>query len=147
RPDLTAAAQFPALAGPPRLQPGRTAPKQLAVPRPTNAMNTLARILPVFTALAIAAIAAVFSAGLLVRLTEARSLADVTAVLRLSGFEWARVTVDGLQVRLSGQAPSEALRFRALSAAGTVVDAARVIDEIAVAEKVFEPPRFSIEIL
>ena len=110
-------------------------------------MNAIARRLPAITALAIAAILAVLVSGILVRVIEARSLADVVQVLRLSGFEWARVTVDGLQVRLSGTARSEALRFRALTAAGTVVDSARVIDDISVVEAKIEAPRFSIEIL
>jgi len=110
-------------------------------------MNAIARRLPAITVLTIAAILAILTSGVLVRMIEARSLADVVRVLRISGFDWARVTVDGLQVRLSGSAQSEALRFRALTAAGTVVDPARVIDEIAVVEAKVAAPRFSVEIL
>ncbi len=50
-------------------------------------------------------------------------------------------------MRLSGTAPTEAVRFRALTAAGTVVDSTRVIDDMSVVEASFEPPKFSIEIL
>lgn len=110
-------------------------------------MNAIARRLPAITALTVAAILAILAAGLLVRMIEARSLSDVVQVLRLSGYDWARVSVDGLQVRVMGTAPSEALRFRALTAAGTVVDSARVLDQIDVVEAKIEAPHFSIEIL
>ncbi|MDF1728504.1 MAG: OmpA family protein [Sulfitobacter sp.] len=61
---------------------------------------------------------------------------------------WAEVQANGLQVTLSGVAPSEALRFSALSTAGSIVDAARVIDEMEVqAQADIAPPRFSAEIL
>jgi OOP family OmpA-OmpF porin len=51
-------------------------------------------------------------------------------------------------VTLAGIAPTEAVRFRALSVAGSMVDAARVIDEMEVeAQAGIAPPRFSAEIL
>ncbi|MCR8726614.1 OmpA family protein [Frigidibacter sp. ROC022] len=110
-------------------------------------MNAIARRLPAITALTVAAILAILASGLLVRMIEARSLSDVVQVLRLSGYDWARVSVDGLQVKVMGTAPSEAIRFRALTAAGTVVDSARVLDQIDVVEAQIEPPHFSIEVL
>ena len=99
-------------------------------------MNALARRLPAITALTVAAIISIIAAGLLVRLVEARSLSDVTAGPAAVGLRLGPGPVDGLQVRLTGTAPTEAMRFRALSAAGTVVDPTRVIDDIAVIEKV-----------
>jgi OOP family OmpA-OmpF porin len=61
---------------------------------------------------------------------------------------WAEVEADGLQVTLEGIAPTEARRFAALSMAGTVVDAARVIDNMEVeATTAISAPRFSAEIL
>jgi OOP family OmpA-OmpF porin len=110
-------------------------------------MHAIARRLPAITALSLAAIVAVLASGLLVRLVEARSLSDVAQVLRIGGYDWASVSVDGLQVHLTGTAPSEAVRFRALTAAGTVVDSARVIDDIQVVEAKIEAPDFAIEIL
>ncbi len=54
----------------------------------------------------------------------------------------------GYRCILRGSAPDEATRFRALSLAGTMVDAARVIDMMDVADpEPIVPPRFSIEIL
>lgn len=91
-----------------------------------------------------AVLAAVLAAGVI----EARSKADVTRVLGLNGHDWVQVDVDGLQVILSGFAADEATRFRALSVAGTIVDASRVIDMMNVIEgEAIQPPRFSIEIL
>ena len=61
---------------------------------------------------------------------------------------WAEVQADGLQVTLSGIAPTEAIRFHALTTAGSIVDAARVIDEMEVeAQAAIAPPRFSAEVL
>jgi OOP family OmpA-OmpF porin len=110
-------------------------------------MLAVTRRLPALAALLIAALVAVLTAAVLVRLIEARSHADVTNALRLGGISWAGVAVDGLQVRIAGTAPSEAARFQALSAAAGVVDSARVIDDMRVVEAAVEAPRFSIEIL
>lgn len=64
------------------------------------------------------------------------------------GQTWTRVLGDGLQVILEGQASSEAIRFRAMSLAGGVVDASRVIDNMSVTEvEGIAPPEFAIEIL
>jgi len=81
-------------------------------------------------------------------LIEARSGDAVSAVLEDAGLGWANVGVTGLQVELSGTAPDEATRFRALSTAGTIVDAARVIDKMQVQSTArLVAPEFSIELL
>lgn len=73
---------------------------------------------------------------------------QVDARLLADGHDWADVQTDGLQVILSGQAPSEALRFRALAAAAEVVDASRVIDDMQIASLAeVGAPDFSIEFL
>lgn len=83
-----------------------------------------------------------------VNVVENRSQNDVERVLGLNGYDWAEVNVDGLQVLLSGFAPDEATRFGALTAAGTVVDSARVVDMMNVTRRdPIQPPKFSIEIL
>ena len=62
--------------------------------------------------------------------------------------DWAEVEADGLRVVLTGTAPDEATRFEALSAAGRVVDSARVIDQMDVTPATaIAAPRFSAEIL
>ncbi len=97
---------------------------------------------------AFAALLALLGARITVSVIESVSVDYVQDALVLQGYEWAETEADGLQVVLSGTAPSETDRFRALSTAGTVVDAARVIDNMTVpAAEAIQPPRFSIEIL
>lgn len=89
-------------------------------------------------------LAAYFSA----QLVESASKSGVLSELDGDGLTWAEVDTNGLQVFLIGTAPDEAARFQALSAAGRVVDASRVIDQMLVVEAAdMAPPRFSIEIL
>jgi OOP family OmpA-OmpF porin len=103
-----------------------------------------------FTALALvlAALAATGAAALMVERIEQNSQREVRAQLMSEQIDWAEVAVDGLRVTLSGSAPDEATRFRALTLAGNVVDATRVIDAMHVdPPKQVQPPDFSIEIL
>ena len=101
-------------------------------------------------------VATFFAAGLLslvtanlsVKLIEENSEIGVRDALDAQQLTWAEVQADGLQVVLAGIAPTEAVRFAALSTAGTVVDAARVIDDMQVqAAADIAPPHFSAEIL
>lgn len=79
---------------------------------------------------------------------EERSVLAVRESLVDQGYEWASVLGDGLQVILEGDAPTEALRFRAISAAGGQVDASRVIDNLSVTDSAqITAPQFAIEIL
>jgi OOP family OmpA-OmpF porin len=96
------------------------------------------------SAAAVSFVAASFS----VKLIEETSEIGVRQALDTAEMPWAEVEADGLQVILVGTAPTEATRFAALSAAGTIVDAARVIDNMQVAASAaIAPPRFSAEIL
>ena len=95
-----------------------------------------------------AAVISLVAAGFSVTLIEDNSEIGVRDTLDAEGMPWAEVQADGLQVTLSGIAPSEAVRFMALSAAGSVVDAARIIDNMEVkAVADLAPPRFSVEVL
>ena len=109
------------------------------------------RLSALFTRLAVFAIAggACFvSARTAATFIEERSVLGVREVLIDQGHDWASVVSDGLQVVLEGQAPSEAVRFRAISAAGSIVDASRVIDNMGVVDsQSIAPPEFAIEIL
>ncbi|MCK8464368.1 OmpA family protein [Aliiroseovarius sp. S1339] len=96
----------------------------------------------------IAALVSLFVANFAVSTIERTSQESVESELFLQSHEWASVEADGLQVVLSGTAPSEAARFRALAAASKVVDSTRVIDNVTIPEaEAIKPPRFSIEIL
>ncbi len=109
------------------------------------------RIIPVIlSALAFTAagVGAYFAAGLTVSWIENSSATAVEKRLALEGFDWASVQTDGLKVVLEGEAASEALRFKALAAAGQIVEAARVIDNFTITDS--RPPvapKFSVEIL
>lgn len=108
----------------------------------------LSSLITIAVTFLIAAILSLITANYSVQLIEERSEIGVRNTLDDRGLEWAEVTADGLQVTLSGIAPDEAVRFQALTAAGSVVDAARVIDNMEVeALAAIAPPRFSVEIL
>ena len=101
--------------------------------------------------LAFFVVAGVFSllvANASVKLVEDTSEIAVRDMLDENNLTWAEVEADGLRVILAGEAPTEALRFRALSLTGSVVDSARIIDELTItAAAPVAPPRFSVEIL
>lgn len=109
------------------------------------------RLSALFTRLIVFVIAAIFSllgAQATVAFVEDRSVLGVREVMVDRGYNWASVIGDGLQVIIEGEAPSEAERFRAISAAGSIVDASRVIDNMdVVASQRIAPPEFAIEIL
>ncbi len=97
---------------------------------------------------ALAALLAVAAASFAVRGIEHVVARDARAVLEAERLDWAEVSTDGLLLFLSGEAPTEATRFRALSAVSTVVAAERVIDDVSVAPSMeIAAPRFSIELL
>ena len=96
----------------------------------------------------VAAFIAVFAARATVAIVETRSVVAVQEDLIDVGHNWASVLGDGLQVILEGAAPSEAARFNAITTAGKIVDASRVIDNMSVADAGgIAPPEFAIEIL
>ncbi|PRY74823.1 OOP family OmpA-OmpF porin [Yoonia maritima] len=109
------------------------------------------RLSAVFIRLVAFAIAGIFSVGAArttVSVVEERSVQGVQETLINQGYLWANVLGDGLQVIIEGQAPTEAVRFRAISAAGGIVDASRVIDNMSVADsEKIAAPEFAIEIL
>lgn len=108
----------------------------------------LSYLMTIFGTFLAAAAVSLVVANSSVTLIEERSEIDVRGVLDERGLTWAEVSADGLQVTLEGVAPTESLRFQALSAAGSIVDAARVIDAMRVAaQEAIAPPRFSAEIL
>jgi len=95
-----------------------------------------------------AAFLSVAAAQTTVSVVEERSVMAVQETLVDQGYDWATVLGDGLQVILEGEAPTEAVRFRAISAAGGMVDASRVIDNLSVTDsEIITPPEFAIEIL
>lgn len=79
---------------------------------------------------------------------ERRSDKVITANLVSAGMGWANVETDGLQVLLTGTAPNEAARFRAVNVVGSVVDSSRISDSMEVTPtSALAAPRFSVEML
>ena len=108
----------------------------------------LSSLLILFVTFATAGLLCLVAASLSADLIEDSSKTAVERELSVKGLEWTEVHAEGLQIFLAGVAPSEADRFRAVSAAGSIVDAARVIDNMEVAATAaIAPPRFSVEIL
>ncbi len=106
------------------------------------------RALPTLAAFALAAAGAGGAAALAARTVEARSLAAVEGALAAEGLEFAQVSVDGLIVTLTGTAPDESRRFRALGVAGNQVDPARIRDGLSVeAAETLPPPSFGLQVL
>ena len=108
----------------------------------------LSSYIPAIAVLTGAALICLAVAMLAVAQIEIASKRAVERALLVDGQDWASVAVDGLQVTMTGEAPDEATRFRAIRLAAGVVDAQRVIDTMTVAAAAeIAPPRFSIEIL
>ena len=96
----------------------------------------------------LAAIMCAFAAGAAVATVETRSVEGVRQMLDERGHSFASVLGDGLQVILEGEAPSEVMGQRAISAAGSVVNASRVIDNMTVTNSAIpDAPEFAMEIL
>ena len=95
-------------------------------------------------AASLALLTAVFTAGAI----EKRAERETVRLFNESGIDWATVTARGLLVELTGTAPNEAGRYRAVSLAGRVVDGGRVIDLLEVTPtSAMTAPRFSMELL
>ncbi|MFN3575732.1 MAG: BON domain-containing protein, partial [Tabrizicola sp.] len=82
------------------------------------------------------------------KVIETRTQKVVSSKLAEAGIDWITVTTDGLQVRLTGTAPNEAARFRAVNKVGELIDASRIRDALDVTPaSAIEAPKFSVEML
>ncbi|MFN4191604.1 MAG: OmpA family protein [Tabrizicola sp.] len=82
------------------------------------------------------------------KVIESRTEKVVSGKLAEAGISWITVTTDGLQVRLTGTAPNEAARFRAVNKVGELIDASRIRDGLDVTPaSAIEAPKFSVEML
>jgi OOP family OmpA-OmpF porin len=79
---------------------------------------------------------------------EQRTASAVKSLMTQEGLSWVQVETTGLQVRLAGTAPTEALRFRAMNLTATLVDSGRIRDLMdVIPARAIEAPRFSVELL
>lgn len=97
---------------------------------------------------ATALVLSAFIAGGSATVIEIRSRKALRLAMETAGYSWVQVQTDGLQVVLLGTAPSEAERYRAVTLAGGIVDASRIVDGTdAETAKPVAPPAFSLEML
>lgn len=95
--------------------------------------------------LAAAILAAVFAA-VMAGVIERTNMRELDRAFDAAALRWVDVHTDGLRVQLSGTAPTESARIRALQVAGGVVDASRISDTFEVARNtVIVAPVFRIE--
>lgn len=88
------------------------------------------------------------AAQLSARVIENVVAQETAKAFAAEGLTWASADTDGLLLRLSGEAPNEADRFRAIRAANHIVSAERILDEITVTPSTdLAAPDFSMEIL
>jgi len=83
-------------------------------------------------AFALAMALAAVTALLLTTLVERRMQQSLDSAFVRASMPWVAVEVDGLAARLSGTAPDESQRIRALRIAGEIVDASRISEAIEV---------------
>ncbi|MCB2137031.1 MAG: BON domain-containing protein, partial [Rhodobacteraceae bacterium] len=96
----------------------------------------------------LAGLLSILAATLAVAVVENRSAAGIRSALAADGLNWAQVDTDGLRIFLTGVAPTESERFRALNVAGSVVDPDRLTDSMDVVDAdALRPPDFTIEVL
>jgi OOP family OmpA-OmpF porin len=120
----------------------------LRLPTPAPGGLRLPRWLVALMAFSVAGVLAVLIAWTAVQVIERRSLKAVNWAMAQQSITWVTPSADGMLVTLSGTAPNEAARFRAVNLAGTVIDSGRIRDELDVAPVTqIEAPRFSLEML
>ena len=79
---------------------------------------------------------------------EARTGTVVATRLAEAKIDWVTVQGDGLQVQLTGTAPNEAARFRAVNMVGSLVDSSRIRDGLDVTPaSAIKAPDFSVQML
>lgn len=109
------------------------------------------RLSPTLAALAtfvIAGLLAVAAATVAAAVIETRTREAIETRLMVAGVDWVTVETDGLQVRLSGTAPNEAARFRAVNIASADLEPSRLRDDLDVAAaQAIQAPAFSVEML
>lgn len=105
--------------------------------------TTLALLAFILAAMVMVSVA--YAAALVI---ESRTEKVVTARLAEQKIDWIGVHSDGLQVHLSGTAPNEAARFRAVNLVGAIVDSSRIRDGLDVTPaSAIEAPDFSVQML
>lgn len=79
---------------------------------------------------------------------ESRTGKVVAARFAEASIDWITVETDGLQIVLTGTAPNEAIRFRAVNMVGSLIDSSRIRDRLDVTPaSAVQAPDFSVKML
>ncbi len=98
--------------------------------------------------LTLAGAGAFLGASLMVDTIERITDREVSEALNDEKLDWVSVRTDGLWVHVSGAAPDEASRFKALGVTKRMVNNERVVDAIKIVDPDdLGPPKFSLELL
>lgn len=110
-------------------------------------MRTRATLLTT-AAFVLALVVSAVIAGGAATVIEKSTKQEVRVAMEAQGYGWMNIHADGLQVTLTGTAPTEAERFRAVSEVDKYIDSSRVVDntDTEVAQDI-TPPAFSLEML
>ena len=94
----------------------------------------------------VAALLAAVFAMVMAGFIERTNTRELDTAFDAAGLAWVDVQTDGLRVHLSGMAPDESARIRALQVAGSVVDSSRISDTFEVVRNtVIVAPVFRVE--
>lgn len=123
-------------------------PSRLESPHLTKFLRRLSTTTLALLAFILAAMVMVVVAYGSALVIEGRTQHVVTARLAEQQVDWISVRTDGLQVHLSGTAPNEAARFRAVNMVGSLVDSSRIRDRLDVTPaSAIDAPDFSVQML
>jgi len=99
-------------------------------------------------AIALAAAGSYLAATAVANYVERSTTLRVRETLISQDIDWATVRSNGLKVTIGGAAPSEASRFKALTAVKAAINSSRIYDMVKVVNPDdLHPPLFSLEIL
>ncbi|MFN4098909.1 MAG: OmpA family protein [Pararhodobacter sp.] len=99
-------------------------------------------------AFGLAVVVAFGGALALAGLVEKRTADSLRGAFDGAGISWVDVSLDGLQVSLTGTAPTESARIRALQVAGRVIDMSRITENIEVpVSSALVAPVFRVEVM
>jgi OOP family OmpA-OmpF porin len=117
----------------------------LPLPQRIRQLSQTTLALLAFLLAAMLMVTVAYAAALVI---EARTDKVVTERLVEAKIDWVTVQADGLQVRLTGTAPNEAARFRAVNMVGSLVDSSRIRDGLdVIPAQAIEAPDFSVQML
>jgi len=115
------------------------------LPKYIRQLSTTTLALLAYLLAAMVMVSVAYAAALVI---EARTDKVVGTRLTEQKLDWISLRADGLQVHLTGTAPNEAARFRAVNIVGTLVDNSRIRDGLEVTPALaIKAPDFSVKML